>query len=162
MMMSSLITVAVRTLLSSALDLCNCSNYFSRRINHNQPRFQFVCIKYRAHKSLVCGIYTVFVFVSEPLICEKLMSGKVLLCWRHDLTSEVARRRYLQSQDSLRSAHGEIANLFFSEFSQQRSDAETEETGEGMLCICTHMSLVTSSSLINVSFLTYLLSYVKT
>jgi hypothetical protein len=91
------------------------------------------------------------------------MSGKVLLCWRHDLTSEVARKRYLQSQDSLRSAHGEIANLFFSEFSQQRSDAEAEETGEGMLHICTHtcMSLVTSSSLINISFLTYSLSYVK-
>jgi len=95
-------------------------------------------------------------------MCEKLMNGKVLLCWRHDLTSEVNRRRYLQSQDSLRSAHGEIANLFFSEFSQQRSDAEAEETGEGMLCKCTHMALVTSSSLINISFLTYSLSYVKT
>jgi len=90
------------------------------------------------------------------------MSGKVLLCWRHDLTSEVARRRYLQSQDSLRSAHGEIANLFFSEFSQQRSDVETEETGEGMLCICSYMPFVTSSSLINISSLTYSLSYVKT
>jgi len=89
------------------------------------------------------------------------MSGKVLLCWRHDLTSEVARRRYLQSQDSLRSAHGEIANVFFSEFSQQRSDAEIEETGEGVLYKCTHMSLVTSSSLINISFLTHSLSYVK-
>ncbi|XP_069684220.1 protein qui-1 [Periplaneta americana] len=63
----------------------------------------------------------------EPLIREKLMSGKMLVCWRHDLTSEVARKRYLQSQDSLRSAHGEIANLFFSEFSQQGSEAETEE-----------------------------------
>ncbi|PNF24563.1 hypothetical protein B7P43_G05388 [Cryptotermes secundus] len=63
----------------------------------------------------------------KPLIREKLMSGKILVCWRHDLTSEVARRRYLQNQDSLRSAHGEIANLFFSEFSQQGSDAETEE-----------------------------------
>jgi hypothetical protein len=70
------------------------------------------------------------VFIPEPLIREKLMSGKLLVCWRHDLTSEVARRRYLQSQDSLRSAHGEIANLFFSEFSQQGSDAETEEAGE--------------------------------
>ena len=88
------------------------------------------------------------------------MSGKILLCLRHDVTSEVARRRYLQSQDSLRSAHGEIANLFFSEFSQQGSVAETEEAGEGMLCIC--MSLVTSSSLIIITFVTHLLSYVKT
>jgi hypothetical protein len=61
------------------------------------------------------------------------MSGKILVCWRHDLTSEVARKRYLQSQDSLRSTHGEIANLFFSEFSQQGSDAETEQAGETML-----------------------------
>jgi len=121
-----------------------------------------MCIKYRAHKTLVCGIHKFYEFVSEPLICEKLMSGKVLLCWRHDLTSEVARRKYLQSQDSLRSVHGEIANVFFSEFSQQRSDAETEETGEGMLCKCTQMSLVTSSSLISISFLTYSMSYVKT
>jgi hypothetical protein len=58
------------------------------------------------------------------------MSGKMLVCWRHDLISEVARKRYLQSQDSLRSTHGEIANLFFSEFSQQSSDAETEQAGE--------------------------------
>jgi len=88
------------------------------------------------------------------------MSGKVLLCGRQDLTSEVARRRYLQSQDSLRSAHGEIANLFFSEFSEQCNDAEAEETGEDMLHICTHtcMSFVASSSLINISFLSYSLS----
>jgi hypothetical protein len=58
------------------------------------------------------------------------MSGKMLVCWKHDLTSEVARRRYLQSQDTLRSTHGEVANLFFSEFSQQGSDEETDEAGE--------------------------------
>jgi hypothetical protein len=58
------------------------------------------------------------------------MSGKLLVSWKHDLTSDIARRRYLQSQDSLRSTHGEIANLFFSEFSQRGSEAETEETGE--------------------------------
>jgi hypothetical protein len=65
------------------------------------------------------------------------MSGKILVCWKHDLTSEVARRRYLQSQDSLRSTHGEVANLFFSEFSQQSSDAETDEPGEVTYLTCT-------------------------
>ncbi|KAJ9583451.1 hypothetical protein L9F63_022204, partial [Diploptera punctata] len=58
------------------------------------------------------------------LLYQKLMSGKMLICWRHELTSEVARKRYLQSQDSLRSTHGEVANLFFSEFSQQGSESE--------------------------------------
>jgi hypothetical protein len=76
------------------------------------------------------------------------MSGKILVCWRHDLTSEVARKRYLQSQDSMRSTHGEIANLFFSEFSQQGSDAETEQAGENTLL--TYYSL------------TYLLTYLLT
>ncbi|PSN37379.1 hypothetical protein C0J52_19650 [Blattella germanica] len=65
--------------------------------------------------------------LSKPLIREKLMSGKLLICWRHDMTADVARKRYLQNQDALRSTHGEVANLFFSEFSQQKSDADTEE-----------------------------------
>jgi hypothetical protein len=83
----------------------------------------------------------------EPLTREKLMSGKILVCWKHDLTSEVARRRYLQSQDTLRSTHGEIANLFFSEFSQQGSDADTEEAGE--------ITCLTYTKWLHTSFLCY-------
>lgn len=45
------------------------------------------------------------------------MSGRVLLCWRYELLAKVARKRYLTSQEITRSIHGEIANLFFSEFS---------------------------------------------
>ncbi|XP_068081226.1 protein qui-1 [Anabrus simplex] len=62
-----------------------------------------------------------------PLIREKLMSGKMLICWRHELTADVVRKRYLHSQDVLRATHGEVANLFFSEFVHQNSEAETEE-----------------------------------
>ncbi|GLG97135.1 F-box/WD repeat-containing protein 7 [Gryllus bimaculatus] len=62
-----------------------------------------------------------------PLLREKLMSGKLLLGWRHELTAEVARRRYLGAQDALRAAHADVANLFFSEFAQQSSEADTEE-----------------------------------
>jgi len=84
----------------------------------------------KMHKTVVWIIHKYSIRISGSLIREKLMSGKILICWRHDLTSQVARRRYLQNQDSLRSAHGEIANLFFSEFAQQGSDADTEEAGE--------------------------------
>lgn len=55
------------------------------------------------------------------------MSGRILLCWKHELTAKVARRRYLQSQDVCRALHAEIANLFFSEFSDQ--DVQEEESG---------------------------------
>nr|XP_014277406.2 NACHT domain- and WD repeat-containing protein 1 [Halyomorpha halys] len=59
-------------------------------------------------------------------ITEKFMSGRILLSWKHELTSKVARRRYLQSQDVCRALHAEIANLFFSEFSDQ--DVQEEES----------------------------------
>lgn len=98
------------------------------------------------------------VYTPEPLIREKLMSGKMLVCWRHDLTSEVARKRYLQSQDSLRSTHGEIANLFFSEFSQQGSDAETEQAGENNLLTYSFTHFVTSMNHAHRHLITWLSS----
>ncbi|KAL1138690.1 hypothetical protein AAG570_008752 [Ranatra chinensis] len=54
-----------------------------------------------------------------PLLLEKFMSGKILLCWRYELIATVARKRYLKTQDTSRAIHAEIANLFFSEFSTQ-------------------------------------------
>ncbi|XP_049942860.1 protein qui-1 [Schistocerca serialis cubense] len=65
------------------------------------------------------------------LLQEKLMSGRLLVCWRHELAREVARRRYLHSQDVLRATHAEVGNLFFSEFSGQQAsegDGDAEES----------------------------------
>lgn len=56
------------------------------------------------------------------------MSGRILHCWKHELSSKVARSRYLQSQDVVKSLHTEIANLFFSEFSNQ-DDQDDDESG---------------------------------
>nr|CAD7393145.1 unnamed protein product [Timema cristinae] len=58
------------------------------------------------------------------------MSGKILLCWRHELTSDIARKRYLPNQDSLRSTHSDIAYLFFSEFAQHGSSELDEHSEE--------------------------------
>lgn len=45
-----------------------------------------------------------------------------MICWRGELIRDVARKRYLPDNDALRTAHAEIANLFFSEFSETDSD----------------------------------------
>lgn len=70
--------------------------------------------------------------ISDHLLLEKFMSGKILLCWRYELLSKVARKRYLTSQDITRGIHGEIANLFFNEFSVEKVQA-VEEQGKSHL-----------------------------
>lgn len=50
------------------------------------------------------------------------MSGKLVCVWRGAAIAEAARRRYLAAQEQLRTAHHEVANLFFSQFE------ETDET----------------------------------
>lgn len=72
------------------------------------------------------GIY-IWVIFSANLLMEKFMSGRLLLCWRHKLTYNVMRKRYLRSQEMQRTLHSEIVNLFFSEFNSNDSD---EENGE--------------------------------
>ncbi|XP_016984916.1 uncharacterized protein LOC108048641 isoform X2 [Drosophila rhopaloa] len=46
------------------------------------------------------------------LLHDKIMSGKVLIQWRHNYCSSVAKRRYMDVQRT-RSLHSELANLFF-------------------------------------------------
>ncbi|XP_041675589.1 NACHT domain- and WD repeat-containing protein 1 isoform X2 [Drosophila eugracilis] len=46
------------------------------------------------------------------LLHDKIMSGKVLIQWRHNYCSAVAKRRYMDVQRT-RSLHCELANLFF-------------------------------------------------
>ncbi|KAH8402086.1 hypothetical protein KR009_009573 [Drosophila setifemur] len=46
------------------------------------------------------------------LLHDKIMSGKVLIQWRHNYCASVAKRRYMDTQRT-RSLHSELANLFF-------------------------------------------------
>nr|XP_043066337.1 uncharacterized protein LOC108122468 isoform X3 [Drosophila bipectinata] len=46
------------------------------------------------------------------LLHDKIMSGKVLIQWRHNYCATVAKRRYMDTQRT-RSLHSELANLFF-------------------------------------------------
>lgn len=64
------------------------------------------------------------------MIREKLMSGKLLIEWRHDLCAEIAKKRYLSDQDVLRVAHAEIMNLFFPQETSDDSDEINSETSE--------------------------------
>jgi hypothetical protein len=55
------------------------------------------------------------------------MSGRILLCWRYELLAKVAKKRYLTSQETTRSIHAEIANLFFSDFPTDLEPIKVEE-----------------------------------
>ncbi|XP_050542429.1 protein qui-1 isoform X2 [Daktulosphaira vitifoliae] len=63
-----------------------------------------------------------------PLLFEKFMSGRILLCWRNKITFDVVRHRYLTSKTQQKFLHSDIANLFFSEFSKDESEAKTENS----------------------------------
>ncbi|KAG5678699.1 hypothetical protein PVAND_008347 [Polypedilum vanderplanki] len=74
-----------------------------------------------------CGEFNFSSFCSirndmRPLIREKLMSGKLLIEWRHDLCAEITKKRYISDQESLRLAHAEIVNLFFPQETSDESD----------------------------------------
>uniref|UniRef100_A0A1L8DGI8 Putative wd40-repeat-containing subunit of the 18s rrna processing complex n=1 Tax=Nyssomyia neivai TaxID=330878 RepID=A0A1L8DGI8_9DIPT len=57
----------------------------------------------------------------KPLIREKLMSGKVLIQWRHDLCAQLAKSRYMDGE-ATRLAHTELANIFFSQDSEESDE----------------------------------------
>lgn len=66
-----------------------------------------------------------------PLLQEKLMSGKLVLEWNHALTKEIAKSRYLTSQEHIRTIHNDMANLFFNEFSESdENESESEAADE--------------------------------
>lgn len=73
------------------------------------------------------------VLFKEPLIREKVMSGKVLIQWRHSFCAELAKSRYM-TKDSTKAAHIELANIFFSESNTDDSDemstSHSEKTGD--------------------------------
>ncbi|KAL1493229.1 hypothetical protein ABEB36_011321 [Hypothenemus hampei] len=63
----------------------------------------------------------------EPLIREKLMSGLILIEWRHGMIKKLTKDRYLPSGDATKAVHTEMVNLFFNEFLEENSDDEASE-----------------------------------
>ncbi|XP_066247444.1 protein qui-1 [Euwallacea similis] len=63
----------------------------------------------------------------EPLIREKIMSGIILMEWKHVMIKELIKTRYLPSAEITKSTHTEMANLFFNEFLEENSDDEASE-----------------------------------
>ena len=61
------------------------------------------------------------------MIREKLMSGKILIEWRHKLCAEIAKTRYI-TQDICLSVHTEIANIFFNQFTDESEDTASEHS----------------------------------
>lgn len=66
-------------------------------------------------------------FYTGALLQTKVMSGKVLLTWRHHGMRLWCRQRYLGDRDSLQAAHAAIASLFFSEFIAEGDIADLAE-----------------------------------
>ncbi|SPP75848.1 uncharacterized protein LOC117581052 isoform X1 [Drosophila guanche] len=60
------------------------------------------------------------------LLHDKIMSGKVLVQWRHNYCAVVAKRRYMGGQRT-RNLHMELANLFFPQ-DEDESTLENEST----------------------------------
>lgn len=67
--------------------------------------------------------------IAEPIIRLKVMSGKILIEWRHSLCREVTKTRYMDP-DITRSAHIDIANIFFNP-DQDDSDEISSEHNSG-------------------------------
>lgn len=65
---------------------------------------------------------------TEPLIREKLMSGKVLIQWRHSLCAEIAKARYMTTREVIRQAHIELANIFFGEATEDSDDVTSSHS----------------------------------
>lgn len=85
----------------------------------------------RTRKAFKYKFSSVFAFLPpEPLIREKLMSGKLLIEWRHDLCAEITKKRYINDQEMLRLAHAEIVNLFFPLETSDESDEINSETSQ--------------------------------
>jgi hypothetical protein len=75
-------------------------------------------------------IIVVSLVLTEPMIREKLMSGKLLIEWRHDMCAEITKKRYINDQETLRFAHAEIQNLFFPQETSDESDEIHSETSD--------------------------------
>ncbi|XP_015433312.1 PREDICTED: NACHT domain- and WD repeat-containing protein 1 [Dufourea novaeangliae] len=56
----------------------------------------------------------------------RVMTGRLLFSWRYPIR-DLARKRYFPSQEILKTYHGELANLFFSEDFEEKDDKSSPE-----------------------------------
>ncbi|XP_071874165.1 protein qui-1 [Bombus fervidus] len=56
----------------------------------------------------------------------RVMGGRLLFSWRYPIR-DLARKRYFPNQETLKSYHGELANLFFSEDFEDKDDKSSPE-----------------------------------
>lgn len=66
----------------------------------------------------------------DPIIRQKIMSGKVLIEWKHRLCSELSRQRYMDP-DITRAVHIEIANIFFNQEQEDSDEISSEHNSAG-------------------------------
>ncbi|XP_055622084.1 protein qui-1 isoform X3 [Toxorhynchites rutilus septentrionalis] len=62
----------------------------------------------------------------RALLREKLMSGKLLIVWRHSLCSDITKVRYMTPEIS-RAIHSEIVNLFFPPDNDESDEISSEQ-----------------------------------
>ncbi|XP_062708711.1 protein qui-1 [Aedes albopictus] len=62
----------------------------------------------------------------RALLREKLMSGKLLIVWRHSICSEITKVRYM-TPDISRAVHSEIVNLFFPPDSEESDEISSAQ-----------------------------------
>lgn len=93
----------------------------------SQIEFAPIRTSFHSHFSLL--FLYLFTFNAEPIIRLKVMSGKILIEWKHGLCKEVAKTRYM-NPDIARSTHIDIANIFFNS-EQDDSDEISSEHNSG-------------------------------
>lgn len=64
--------------------------------------------------------------ITGHLIRDKLMSGKLLIEWRHDICNEITMERYAKERDTLTVNHIEIVNLFFPQDVDESDDGHSD------------------------------------
>lgn len=90
-------------------------------------RFSFYSNK--AKKCVVNDIFFHYLIIAEPIIREKLMSGRILIQWRHSLCAEIAKVRYMDP-DKTRAVHTEIANIFFNQEQDDSDEISSEHNSD--------------------------------
>ncbi|XP_076235892.1 protein qui-1 [Calliopsis andreniformis] len=62
----------------------------------------------------------------DEFLRVRVLSGKLLFSWRYTIR-DLARKRYFPNQEILKSYHGELAELFFSEDFEEKDDKSSPE-----------------------------------
>lgn len=69
-------------------------------------------------------------FCLDPIIRQKIMSGKILIEWKHRLCAELTRQRFMDA-DISRTVHIEIANIFFNQEQDDSDEISSEHNSAG-------------------------------